>query len=220
MRAHGKLAVLQDEEVERLERSSKPGGYLGLNRQEVMEGMYGRMDPTPTAPSYDNNQQQQQQQEQTGSNNQAAAATGGRDSQTDKAWCSITVPQDMGLAATRYKWRQGLCHVEVFVRLPDSITPKQVSVQLSPGSLCVSAAGDELLRGPLYAEVKVEDSTWFCDDGILHLQLLKRNRKGSYQDGCTAADTFWYSLLAGAKGADRLALNHPPTKYYSSHEEL
>jgi len=79
-----------------------------------------------TAPSYDNNQQQQQQQEQTGSNNQAAAATGGRDSQTDKAWCSITVPQDMGLAATRYKWRQGLCHVEVFVRLPDSITPKQV----------------------------------------------------------------------------------------------
>lgn len=58
------------------------------------------------------------------------------------------------------------------------------------------------------------------DDGILHLQLLKRNRKGSYQDGCTAADTFWYSLLAGAKGADRLALNHPPTKYYSSHEEL
>lgn len=43
----------------------------------------------------------------------------------------------------------------------------QVSVQLSPGSLCVSAAGDELLRGPLYAEVKVEDSTWFCGEAYL-----------------------------------------------------
>lgn len=48
------------------------------------------------------------------------------------------------------------------------------------------------------------------------MQLLKRNRRGNYQDGCTAADTFWFSLLQGARGADRLALAHPPTHYYSS----
>lgn len=54
-----------------------------------------------------------------------------------------------------------------------------------------------------------------ADEGIVHLQLLKRNRKGCYANGCTAADTFWFSLLAGAKGADRLALRHPPTHYYS-----
>lgn len=37
----------QDEEVERIERSGRPGGYLGLSRQEVMEGMYGRMETSP-----------------------------------------------------------------------------------------------------------------------------------------------------------------------------
>jgi hypothetical protein len=37
----------QDDEVDRLERSSKPGGWLGLGRQDVMDSMYGRIDPRP-----------------------------------------------------------------------------------------------------------------------------------------------------------------------------
>jgi hypothetical protein len=44
---HVALLHMQDEEVDRLERANKPGGYLGFNRLEVMEAMYGRMDPTP-----------------------------------------------------------------------------------------------------------------------------------------------------------------------------
>jgi hypothetical protein len=48
------------------------------------------------------------------------------------------------------------------------------------------------------------------------MQLLKRNRKGNYQDGCTAADTFWFSLLEGGRGMDRLPLTHPPTHYYNT----
>jgi hypothetical protein len=55
-----------------------------------------------------------------------------------------------------------------------------------------------------------------ADEGILHMQLLKRNRRGHYSNGTTAADTFWYSLLAAAKGGDRLPGPHPPTCYYSS----
>jgi len=39
---------LQDDEVDRLERSSQPGGWRGLNRDEVMQSMYGRVDPRPT----------------------------------------------------------------------------------------------------------------------------------------------------------------------------
>jgi hypothetical protein len=58
-----------------------------------------------------------------------------------------------------------------------------------------------------------------ADDSILHITLLKRNRKGSYQDGCTAADTFWFGLLAGARGVDRLPGAHPPTHYYSAASE-
>lgn len=38
---------LQDDEVDRIERSSRPGGWRGLNRQEVMDSMYGKMDPSP-----------------------------------------------------------------------------------------------------------------------------------------------------------------------------
>lgn len=57
----------------------------------------------------------------------------------------------------------------------------------------------------------------FTDDGIVHIQLLKRNRKGNYANGCTAADTFWFGLFAGASGVDRLSLTHPPTRYYSMH---
>lgn len=51
---------------------------------------------------------------------------------------------------------------------------------------------------------------------MVQLQLLKRNRKGNYQDGCTAADTFWFGLAAEAKGADRIQGTHPPVEYYSS----
>ncbi|WIA36527.1 hypothetical protein OEZ86_007821 [Tetradesmus obliquus] len=214
MRKHGKLAVLQDDEVDRLERSSRPGGWLGLGRQEVMEAMYGRADPRPTAPTYHMTAtaaatQQQQQQQQSG----AAVVPV---SSTDRGWQEITIPEGLGLAATRFKWRQNLSHVEVFVRLPGSVQPKQVCVQLSPSSLAVSAAGDALLAGQLAAAIKLEHSTWYCDEGILYMQLLKRNRRGHYSNGATAADTFWFSLLAAAKGADRLPGPHPPTRYYSS----
>jgi hypothetical protein len=55
-----------------------------------------------------------------------------------------------------------------------------------------------------------------ADEGVVHMQLLKRNRRGHYSNGTTAADTFWFSLLAAAKGCDRLPGPHPPTCYYSS----
>lgn len=55
-----------------------------------------------------------------------------------------------------------------------------------------------------------------ADDHIVHIQLLKRNRKGHYSNGCTAADTFWFSLLSGAQGSNRVPGQHPPCRYYST----
>lgn len=49
-------------------------------------------------------------------------------SPTERAWAAVDVPVGFGVAGTRHKWRQGLIYVEVFVRLPDSISPKQVCV--------------------------------------------------------------------------------------------
>ena len=51
---------------------------------------------------------------------------------------------------------------------------------------------------------------------MLEIQLLKRNRRGQYSNGCTNADTFWFSLLADRAGRERLALQRPPDAYYNS----
>ena len=53
MRVHGRMAVLKDDEVDRLERAARPGGYWGLGRAEVMDSMYGRADPAPAPPRFD-----------------------------------------------------------------------------------------------------------------------------------------------------------------------
>lgn len=45
MRKHGKMAVLKDDEVDRLERAST--AVSGPTRQSVMESMYGRLNPKP-----------------------------------------------------------------------------------------------------------------------------------------------------------------------------
>lgn len=45
MRKHGKMAQIKDDEVDRLERAST--ATTGLSRQEVMESMYGRLQPKP-----------------------------------------------------------------------------------------------------------------------------------------------------------------------------
>lgn len=45
MRSHGQLAVLKDEEIDRLERAS--AAVMGVSRSEVMESMYNRLQPKP-----------------------------------------------------------------------------------------------------------------------------------------------------------------------------
>ena len=53
-------------------------------------------------------------------------------------------------------------------------------------------------------------------DGVLEIQLLKRNRRGAYSNGCTNADTFWFSLLAGRTGRELLPLEQVPPEYYKT----
>ena len=73
-----------------------------------------------------------------------------------------------------------------------------------------------------------------ADTRILHVSLLKRNRKGHYANGCTNASTYWWSLMAQQNRKPRLAAEHhsqqqqqqqrlpgdqPPMKYYWSSYE-
>lgn len=45
MRDHGKLAILKDDEVDRLERAG--AATMGVSRAEVLESMYNRLEPKP-----------------------------------------------------------------------------------------------------------------------------------------------------------------------------
>lgn len=63
-----------------------------------------------------------------------------------------------------------------------------------PSSIEVRMGMRSPLKGQLWAEVKVEDSTWYVQDGLLSMQLLKRNRRGHYANGSNNAETFWMSV--------------------------
>lgn len=78
---------------------------------------------------------------------------------------------------------------------PGQDTGAQVQVELQLAHISVTIASRTIIRGELYARIKREESTWYAEQGILYLSLLKLNRRGSYQNGCTNADTFWKSLL-------------------------
>eukprot|EP00879_Flechtneria_rotunda_P030107 GHRR01032670.1.p1 GENE.GHRR01032670.1~~GHRR01032670.1.p1 ORF type:complete len:112 (-),score=41.62 GHRR01032670.1:534-830(-) len=78
------------------------------------------IDPAPAAPTYDALMVATHEQQE------AIAKQAGPITAADKAWAEIMVPEGLGLTATGFKWKQNLSHVDVFVRLPASTTPKQV----------------------------------------------------------------------------------------------
>ena len=85
---------------------------------------------------------------------------------------------------------------------------------MTPTTLHVSLGGRVILRGKLYHDIKQGDSMWLMEDGIMHLTMLKRNRRGSYADRCTNADTFWRSIMHKSPEQEVLQLTWPPAKYY------
>ena len=90
----------------------------------------------------------------------------------------------------------------------------QVFVKLTPTSLHITVAGRVILNGPLRHGIKQEESMWLLEDRILHLVMLKRNRRGNYANNCTNADTFWTSVLQNAPEQETLQLAWPPAEYY------
>ena len=77
----------------------------------------------------------------------------------------------------------------------------QVQVILSPSSIEVRMGMRTPVKGQLFAEIKVEESTWYVQDSLLSVQLLKRNRRGHYANGSDNAGTFWKSVRSPAVAA-------------------
>ena len=83
-------------------------------------------------------------------------------------------------------------------------------MEIGPARLRVVAGGAEVLSGALCRPVKAEESTWLVRDHILEISLLKRSRRGHYDDGETNFNTFWRSVLAAAPAAEALPAAGPP----------
>ncbi|KAK9450744.1 HSP20-like chaperone [Limtongia smithiae] len=68
-------------------------------------------------------------------------------------------------AALPYQWSQVLEEVTVVVPVPQGTRSRDLSVELKRGTISVGLKGKEpILSGPLYKDIKVDDSTWTLDD--------------------------------------------------------
>ena len=146
------------------------------------------------------------------------------------AYRGLEIAPNLGEDCGTYKWRQTQTYVEVFVPLPATcVVATDVSVNLTSTFVSVRVRGEPVVEGELHSPIKAEASTWVVVDGVLEMSLLKRNRRGNYDDGCTNADTFWYSVCASTpknqdvpkkagdvRGSKRLALTEPPHEYYDT----
>lgn len=203
MRKHGKIAVLKDDEVDRLER-----------KVATMESMYGKNQPKALPPTYTPEEILKMKAAE-----EAQMLMHQTTSKEAEDWLELKIPHELGMECSNYKWRQNQSQVEIFVQIPVGTNSKAVQVDLQSNYLSVSV-GDELyMKGDLYAPIKVDMSTWLIHDNILEFVLLKRYRKGYYEDGKTNADTFWFSIFRKSSKLETLNLEYPPNHYYSSHVE-
>lgn len=88
-------------------------------------------------------------------------------------------------------------------------------MELTPSRLLIKLGAKVILNGQLHSDVKKEDSIWLLADRVLHLTMLKRNRRGNYANQCTNADTFWKSVMKHAPQQERLSAAYPPSRYYA-----
>ena len=142
---------------------------------------------------------------------------------SDREWAAIGLPPGLGADEGAYKWRQDRSRVEVWVPLAKGQRLRHVSVEMGPSRLRVALAGKAVLDGALFAHIKAEESAWTVRDGICEISMLKRSRRGHYDDGHTAASTFWGSLLrvapqVGAPPAAPFALKVPAAYYEAPYE--
>ncbi|KAL0034980.1 hypothetical protein WJX79_003981 [Trebouxia sp. C0005] len=208
MRSHGKLAVLKDDEIERLERAG--AATMGVSRAEVMDSMYNRLEPKPKEPSYSAEELAAMRMSHEATANQAYSLP-----LHQLAWQQIQPAEHLGQDCATYKWSQSQTEVDVYVQIPNQIRRHEIVVHCTPDKLLIKLGEKMILNGQLYSQIKREDSMWLLENNILHLTMLKRNRRGNYANQCTNADTFWRSVLKRAPHQERLTLAYPPDKYYA-----
>jgi hypothetical protein len=189
-----------------------------LERKVVsMPSMYGRANPKPEPPSYDAEDMRKMRAAEekdllrirAAEANASALMSGAFASSArvdaSVAFAEIDVPSGLGaFVSETVKWRQNQTFVEIFVALPQNARgAADVKVRVEADALFVAVAGVTVFDGATFAPVKAEASTWVVVDNVLELCLLKRFRRGNYENGKTNADTFWFSILRTEDGDEK-----------------
>ena len=212
IRRHGKVAVLKDDEVERIERADK--ATSGYSRDEVMQSMYGNANPIAIRPKYNAEDLRKMALKE-----EEEARVQRIEGPQEKSWNAIQVPDMLGIQQEKCKWFQNQSYVEIYYRLPTNARTHRVNVDLEPQRLSIEIEGEKVLHGTLFAPIKKDMSTWIIQDGVVEITLLKRYRRGLYERGKTNADTFWRSIFLGAPEQETLQVEYPPSTYYATEYE-
>ncbi|OLL24038.1 Nuclear movement protein nudC [Neolecta irregularis DAH-3] len=78
--------------------------------------------------------------------------------------------------ALPYKWNQTLADVDITASVPSGTRGKQLNIEIKKRSISVGPSGQTpILSGNLFADIKVEESTWSIEDQCLltiHLEKI------------------------------------------------
>jgi len=81
--------------------------------------------------------------------------------------------------ALPYKWTQALTEADVIVPVPPGTRGRDLTVVLQKRKLSVALKGKEpIMGGELFADIKMDDSTWMLEDQKeVHIHLEKVNKQ-------------------------------------------
>ena len=87
------------------------------------------------------------------------------------------------------RWWQTLEEIFLEFDLPSGVTPRQITCNIRPSNLKVTALDKVFLNGALTGKVRAEESTWTLEDRRL-LRVLLAKAHTSAKDNC------WPALMA------------------------
>ena len=123
------------------------------------------------------------------------------------------IPVGNGGSTSRYQWTQTVEEVTVAAALPEGTKGKDLDIVMKPTSLSVkmkrsAKEGEEpptILEGTLSEKIRMDDSTWSLEGGVLLLTLEK------------VVKTWWKTVLEGDDEIDTDMVDS--TRHISSYEE-
>jgi len=96
---------------------------------------------------------------------------------------------------TIYEWEQTLEGVDIFIAPPEGVRAKMIDCKIAPNRLTVGLKGNPPFINEEFPEVvKVSESIWTLDDGVIHIALQKMSK-----------GTTWNSALKGHQSLDLLS---------------